>query len=451
LGNVIESPTLKRTQENVLPQVIASGASKTMGRVGEQLKGKTEDVLGKLNKDESTTNYGEKILKGLQESAEEVRKIKNEKFRKVNELAEKNKVGTNRSNLRITSKELLKEIKSDPDLAKFTNKEDINLIKDLAPTVKRFQVAKETKIPKDAVGRPLKVREKVGRENKEKVYSLESTDILRGKIGEKLQEAFEKGEHPKQKLYSKLKNALEKDVKQGIEESGNPELKQAHKEAMQYYKYDYAPYKQKDIAKFLREGGDPDTILSHFLKGGQNDRSVHLSKLQDKLPEDSKTLLASAYFSKAMNKKNKVDPLKFRTLYDNLGENQKNVLLGKGQLRKEIHNLSDLAGKNTEAFNLMFNPSTGQRGLDYAKMAQLITAISGGVPGIALAGGLSGAARGANKLLTSEKYREKLVKSMIENKRTKLPKKGISKLGSMAAQLQDKEHNPMELELVKKR
>lgn len=486
LGDVIESPMLKRLQQNILPGVLGSGAESSMQRTGNQLVDTGGKILEGLTGGEITPDYGQKILEALKKSAKDVEKVKANKFNKVNELADKAGLATDRSNLRTTAKSLLKQVESDPDLAKFTNEKDIKLIRELAYPEHEAQITKgltskikqlDENIAKEgridlATGKPIdtKVSEKTISVNRPKggvsvitgkpiapthKYSLKSTDILRGKIGEHAYEASVKGEEPKKQLYSRLKKALEKDVEGAIDKTASKELKDAHKEAMDYYRTDYSKFDNPDIRKFIKGDADSDTILPHFLRGGKSDRAFLLSKLSSKLEPESKKLLASAHFSQALNDEGTaIDPLKFRALYNSLGKKQKDVLLGKGELRKSIKDYSDLIGKNTESFNLMFNPKTGARNTDLlTKLSQIVSSAAGGLPAIATNIGLSATARLANKGITSPKLREKLVKGMIEDKKINLPKTkaGLAKIGSFLSQGYDKEPKPMELELVKGR
>ncbi len=473
LGQVIESPWLQRLNENVLPHVIGSGAEKTAQRTATKVAEKGEDLLhGLRGGEEVHENYGERIKNALKESAQAAEHEKTSKFKKVNEIAEKHNVTTNRSNLRKEAKAILSQIKSDPDLAHFTNTADIKLLDEIVsgkklgekelPSTSRI-IKQETNEPNYkgqldlATGKPLEFikREKsvslrtpnphaggsvnviTGKPTTEPHhYSLKNTDILRGKIGEHAYEANVKGEKPKAAIYARLKKALEQDVGEAIEKSPHPELKSAHKEAMDFYKNEYAPFKDKDIQKFVKQGGDPDLILSHFLKMGHNDRvhlirklkqSTTLGKKSPGEPEDP-NLLGNAYLAPAYEN-GKLNPLKLNALYHKLGKRQRVEIFGK-ENNEKLKNYTDLVHKNKEGFNLMFNPKTGAR---LGHVGALIAAVTH-LPGVA-----GGAALGniANKLLTSESFREKLIKAMIKDKKIKIPLKALQK-GSAAIATQNK-------------
>ena len=462
LGNVIDSPWLQRLSENVLPHVIGSGAETAAQRTATKVAEKGEDLLhGLRGGEEVHENYGERIKDALKEASQAAEHEKTSKFKKVNELAEKHNVTTNRSNLRKEAKAILSQIKSDPDLAHFTNTADIKLLDEIVngkklgekelPSTYRT-IKQETNEPNYkgqldlATGKPLEsikseksvslrtpsphasgsVNVITGKPTTEPHnYSLKNTDILRGKIGEHAYEANVKGEKPKAAIYARLKKALEEDVSQAIENSPHSELKTAHQEAMDYYKTEYSPFKDKNIQKIVKGESDPDLLLPQFLKMGGNDR-VHLARsLQSKLT-NQKNLLGNAYLAPAYEN-GKLNPIKLSTLYHKLGKRQRVEIFGK-ENNEALKNYTDLVQKNKEGFNLMFNPKTG------ARLGHIGTIVAAGshLPG---ALGLGVIGNIANKVLTSESFREKLINAMIANKQTKLTGtiKALQKIGANSA------------------
>jgi hypothetical protein len=102
-----------------------------------------------------------------------------------------------------------------------------------------------------------------------------------------------------------------------------------------------------------------------------------------------------------------------------LGDNQKSTLVKDQSLRKSLQNYADLVGKNTESFNAMFNPKTGQRNQDFigtGLLAYLAKLASGNIGALGVPAAAIGGSRVLTKALTSPSIRESLVKSMIENK-----------------------------------
>ncbi len=479
LGDVIQSPTLKRIYQNILPHIIGSGTYKTMAKNAENIKKSGQRLIEKYAGGFNPSNYGEKIKEALINSSKDVENIKNNKFNKVNDLAEEANVTTDREYLRKEAKSLLGQIKSDPDLAKFVDASDRKLLEELSGNkqieiepINGKQRTFEGNI--DISGRPIKLSrdpitgELINPETEMKQFSktgsthvsvspitgkaleqrggfsIKNTDILRGKVGKKAYEAAFKGETDRASIYTRLKNALEKDVEEAIYKSGSDQLKSAHKNAMDFYRDEYALYKDKDILKFIKKGGDADLILSHFIKGGKNDRAVLLQKISKAVrqqPHGTDNILASSYLSRAFNKEGELNPLELKTLYHDLGKNQANALFGTGKMHETIKNYVDLVGKNTEGFNLMFNATNGQRNIDLlAKMGQISASLAhgGGTTSfLAPLLGLGVTARVANKVLSNPTYREKLVNAMIENKEIPLTKtkKALQKGGAISSGL----------------
>lgn len=467
LGSVLQNPWLQRLHENVLPNIVGSGAEKTMQKTAKQVAQKGEDILHNLRGSEEVhENYGDQLKQALKESAEKVTQEKNSRFAKVNQMAEEAGVTTNRSNLRKEAEAILAQVKADPDLAQFTNTADIKLLEEIVnPGKKKIgdELQSRTRSIKQVkeepnykgqlnlgTGKPLEsisseknvslrtpsphasgsISVITGKPTQEPhKYSLRNTDILRGKIGEHAYEANVKGEKPKAAIYARLKKALEQDVGEAIETSSHPELKNAHKEAMDFYKKDYAPFKDKDITKFIKEGGDPDTLLNHFLRIGKNDRVQLLQKLSQSIGKET-NLIGNAYLAPAYEN-GELNPLKLNTLYHKLGKRQRVEIFGK-ENNEKLKNYTDLVHKNKEAFSLMFNPKTGAR---LGHLGTLAGTAAGHIPAAIGIGALGNA---ANRLLTNESFRDKLIKAMIKNKPVKFPNmvKGLQKTGAASQSIE---------------
>lgn len=422
LGRIIESPTLMRAQENILPNTMGSGAEKTMERNAADITKKGQDLFSKMHGGINPENYGIELQTALKSAEKEARAAKNATYDELNKLAESNGINIGRENFQKTAKDIIKDIRKSPEL-------EAEFGKDLYNDLVRYSKNKE--------GNNLKL-----------------TNIFRGKLSDKANELFIGGKKHESGLVKGLKESLDKDIEHSFNSSGNDAVKEAYQKAQKQYKEHYAPFEDRDIVKFTRQGGDPDLLLNHFIRHGKNDRSLLLNKIAGSLRNQHKLegqksgqeLLTSAYFSKAVDDTGKFDPVKFSSLYQKLGKNQRKALFNDKNLHKEVKNYSDLIGKNKESFQLMANPKTGARNTEIlTKVGQIIGGSAFGVPGVAslIAAGLSG--KVLNKALTSEKLREKLINSMIKNK--DINTSGLAKAGSVAAGL-GYGNEPMELELI---
>lgn len=416
LGRLVESPTLMRVQENILPNVIGSGAEKTMQRNAKLIQDKGQDILNKVHGNIEPEDYGYQLQNALKEATNQATSQKNEMYGQLNKIANEHKLNIGREHFQKEASEILNDIEQSPEL-----KEEFG--KDLYNDIKRYS--------KNPVGNNLKL-----------------SNIFRSKLGDKSSDLYINGKKYESSLLDKLKNALSNDIDSAFENSGNPKLKQTYNEAQKNYQQNFKPFEDKDLLKFSRRGGDPDLILSHFLKMGGNDRSNLLLKISKAVsPQNNEkgNILAASYLSKALDESGELNPVKFKALYNKLGKNQRKVLFG--DMHKEIKNYADLVHKNNEAFNLMYNPKTGARNTELiTKIGQLSAGSVLGIPGLETLVGGGLAARTANKLLTSEKLREKIIKAMIENKEHKIAP--LPKIGGAIGGYHANEHKPLELELV---
>ena len=397
LGDILGNPALKRELENQLASIEGSGATEVLQRNKAEIHSRGKSLFDELTKDIKTEDAAGDLQEALKQAERETAARKNKLYGKVNEIAEKHNIFTDRSNMMQQAEDILSDINSDPHLRNLADK---NVIKTLQGMTRNAADA----VPDE--------------------YSLKKTDLLRGELNNLSHEAFSKGETRLSNIYRKLKDAAEKDVNTAIENSGIDELKNARDEAMNFYRQEYAQFDDPLIQKFTRRGGDPDTILQSFLKtGGVSERNRLLKKLESKLPEDSKNLITQSYFSRAV-KDGEFNPVEFSKLFRKLSDEQKSVLIPDEKMLEKLSDYNRLTSKNTESIYNMHNPKTGARVLDlFDKRGQLLSALGalahGGIPEAMLAyfaipEARKQFAKGRVKKLTSPEYRENLVKKMLE-------------------------------------
>jgi len=396
LGDVIGSPALKRLYENVLPRVPGSNASTAMQGTANQLVQQGEGHLSKLGENLPAGDLGSHLQTALKKASIEANKEKNANFQRVNDIADKEGVVVPRSSFQGKAQSILDEIEQSPELKR-----------ELSPDVL-------SDLQAYAKG--------------EKGNTLRLSNIFKGKLNDKANEAYTNNNNYEYGLYKELRDSLGSDIETTIKSTKNPELKNAYDTAMTEYGSKYKPFEDPDITKFTRQGGDPDVILSHFLRGGANDRGTLLAKVTDKLPESVRNLPAYMHLSKALEE-GQLNPLKLRTLYKNLGQKQKETHIPDAAMRKSLDKYTKAVGMNTEAFQTMFNPHTGQRVSDLIPAMGAVGGFKaggaiGGLPG-ALLGGVAGMVlpgmvgkTGVN-LLTNPAVRDSLVKAIIKAKSKK--------------------------------
>lgn len=390
LGDVIGSPGLKRLYENVLPRVPGTGADTAMQGTATQLIKQGEGHLGKLGEGLPQGDMGSLLQDALKKASTEARSEKNANFKRVNDIADEAGVVVPREKFKSKAQSLLDEIAESPELKREMSPE---IMSDLEAYAKG-----------------------------EKGNTLRLSNIFKGKLNDKANEAYGAGRNYEYGLFKDLRDSLAGDIDETIKSTKNPELKSAYDTAMTEYGSKFKPFEDRDITKFTRQGGDPDMILQHFLKGGANDRGTLLSKVTSKLPPEARNLPAYMHLSKALEE-GQLNPMKLRTLYKNLGTKQKEALIPDAAMRKSLDKYTKSVGMNTEAFQTMLNPKTGQRVSDmiptvgamagYSMMGGGIPGLLGGAAGMVLPGMLG---KGAVKLMTSPGVRESLVKAIIKAK-----------------------------------
>lgn len=393
LGDVIGSPYLKRMYENVIPRLSGSNATETMQGTATQLIKKGEGHLEQLGEGLPGGDMGSLLQNALKKASIEARNEKNANFKRVNDIADESGVVVPRTNFQSKAQSILDELGESSELKREMSPE---LLSDLEAYAKG-----------------------------EKGNTLRLSNIFKGKLNDKANEAYGAGNTHEYGIFKELRDSLADDIDSTIKSTKNPELKSAYDTAMTEYGSKFKPFEDPDITKFTRRGGDPDMILQHFLKGGANDRGTLLSKVTSKLPESSRNLPAYMHLSKALEE-GQLNPMKFRTLYKNLGTKQKEALIPDAAMRKTLDKYTKTVGMNTEAFETMFNPKTGQRVSDLIPAMGAMGGFKagmavGGLPG-ALIGGAGGLmlpgmlGKGAVKLMTSPGVRESLVKAIIKAK-----------------------------------
>lgn len=389
LGDVIGSPFLKKQYENVLAKIPGSGVEGKMLSVANEIQNRGKSILSKLIGSNSTENLGESLKNALKKSYQEAQKEKISNWNEVNNSADNSGVVISRDNLAKEAQDRLEEINESPELKRETSP---GLIDDLESYA-----------------------------NPENINTLKLSNIFKGKIGEKANKSYLSGNLHEYGIYRSLKDALGKDIDDSMAFQGDKELKSLYQKANDFHKTNIAPFDEPEIVKFIRHGGDPDTLLSTFIKTGINDRGNLLNKLVGKLSPDERGIPAYGFLSRAIEN-GQLNPLKMRSLYKSLGENQKKILMGTPGLKNEMENFSSLVDKNVEPLSIMSNPKTGNRNSDsivpWAGISGLGAAgyAFGGAPGaVAASFGLPVFSKFLVKGLTSPSFREKVVNKLIEN------------------------------------
>lgn len=404
LGDVIDSASLKHLQENILPVVPFAGVEKTQIKRAKELINEGDNLVNSLKVDKYADNPGAHIKDVLMKNSRLTSNESKDLYNKVDEIAQSKGIKISGNNYQKAAQSILNELNNDftPDL----EDSDISNL--------RSQLSKIVSKDKNGQIKNANIAKSILNDKAAKNFSFQN-DYLGG-------------------AYSRLANGLDEDIKNSINRSNDNELMDAYKTAQEHYKNNVVPFQDRDIAKFVRENADSDTIINHFLRTN-TDRSNLLNKLLNKTSGDEKNAIAhsflkKAYIQKANNIKQELSPAQLVNIYNRLGDRTKKSLFDKN-FRDKMRNYSIKVKKNMPSLDVMSNPKTGYRNLDYMK-GSLGTFLGGAaLYGHPLSSGaLMGAARLTNNALNSKILRELYLKGLLTKSNPGNIAGGIAGLGS---------------------
>lgn len=399
LGEVVKSPFLKRTFENILPHIPGSGIHEKMLRNAENITQKGENLAALNPSGIIPEDVPQHLVNSLSKVYESNNIIKNNLYNNMSNTAESLGINLGLPNFRSTVNSIKEAFKG-----KTLLKDDEALVGKLSA----LEDSLSSKIINPATG--VEMRSPV---------SISEANIFKSQLKDMSNDAYAKGNRHEAGMLNRAAKAIDKDIKEAIDNSGSRELKEQFSEAQEYYKNNIAPYQNKDIYKYISGKGDVDNFIQSFIKtGNKQDKFRKLEKLTNILPQEEKNLLSYGFLSKAFNEEGSLNPPALKSLINSLGKNQKKALFG--EKASNLKDFEKLVGLNEKSFQTMFNPPTGQT---LKEMISLLGGFGGVLAGYAYGGpeGALGAlaavpaAKYAGKKLTSEKFRENLIKKMIEN------------------------------------
>ena len=393
LGDIVGNPTLKKLQENILPNVPFSGAVNSMQNTGNLIKGKASNFLNNLVGGQSSSNIEARLADMLRQGAATAEAGKRNLYEKLNSFADEKGFKPDVKNISTKVGDLLEDVplkELEPE-TKDTLSKISNLIYDpgyggvgssSSPTLKDLMFAKSN----------------LNNIANDYSKSLNPPDrAIAGKLGS-------------------LASSINDSIKSSLNKDGNQEIKDAYFAAQKNYKDNYAPFLESEISKYTKpefKSRDSDKIISDFIKTSRvEDRGNLISKLTKVLPEEGRNLLAYKYFSNAIDDEGNVNLKTFNNLFNKLGDRQLSALFPNAEHRSELRHIGKLYKLNPFAANIMDNPQTGQTVGSYAVPSLIGSASGYGFAKDGLTGGLLGSlgpmigGNLANRALTNESIRK---------------------------------------------
>lgn len=364
IGDIIDSGTLKKIQTG-LSHIPFVGLSKTYSDASKAIQ---EGYKGRLQSMLPDSPIGEKMVDSLTELTKKTSKNVSKLYKKVDDHAVKTGFKVELPSYKAEVDRLTKDIKrvipekkltaSDTELKKIVSSLE-NVFETRSPLSKALGTAaasSPTRSYSDA-----KIALKYLREGYDKAKVDPSMKNVAGQ-------------------FSRLEQKLRKDVANSIDKSGDEKLKRLSKTADEYFKKREVPLREKEIVKFTRREGDPDTVLQSFIKTGQYERPKLLSKLVSKLSDRDRDAVASSYLTKGLAEDAtgalEFSPTKIATAYNKLGKRQQKTLFSPAE-RKQFDDLSTLSRLMGTNLDQMANPKTGAQAASMLGQALLGAGIYG--------------------------------------------------------------------------
>jgi hypothetical protein len=407
LGDIIGSPTAKRLQENVITKIPLSGGNASLEQTGKEILSRGENIVNKYLGDIDPLDVSERLGESLTKARNQELFNKNLIYDYSNQLADEAGLQLRLPNFSKLVGEHIKDL------------EETNILRfepEIRSLLSRLERYKNPVVKEDSVSPILGTHGEPIVTESTKHPSLKESNMLAGRLRE-LSDNFRASPNAMDrnaaKVLGELSNSLKNDIRSEIKNTRNGDLIDAFHAAEHNYKQNYSKFLDKDILKFTSGKKSPDDLVASFLiSSKKSDKADQLQKLMDVLPDKEKDLVRYSFFSRAMEGPEEmrvVNPNKLKTLWSNLGEKQKRILIPDEEQRRALDNFSILVGKNQKAVNKMWNPQTGQMNSD------LITAYMFMNPVTSLKEILL--ANAGNKALTSEKFRRDVVARTIKQKR----------------------------------
>lgn len=417
LGKITQSPATNKLFENVLAEVPGSGVSGIQQQINENLQSKANDLVSSLDSDATRNvdpNDAQKMA--LLTARNNSRDIKNNMYNQVDDIAQQEGHQLDLSSFRqkaTDSANIIADsplLQADPKIRAFFNK--TMAYKEGATP----QESATTSSILQSTGQPFSKTEMTSSPSIKDANLVKNSLWEQGHALTQSSSAVERGIGAK---YKELSRAIGDDIKNSINKTGSPELKQSFNDATDYYKNTYGNFLDKEIYKYLNPDKSSDSIAREIIKPSKlNDRHTDIEKIQSLLPAEQQNILPRAYLNNAVDADGKIDPKKLANLTQSLGPRQFNALFKDPELRQKVQDFGRTRQMSEDALNYMNNPKTGARNLaawsTIAGMAAAGHAIAGPIGAVAGAVGAPLGAKYLAKYLSSPEARISTVQKILE-------------------------------------
>lgn len=461
LGNIIESPYLRKLHENRIPNVPFGPGDEGLQKIAKQVEQRGQSILSKLGEGLPAGKDPNKALRVALEDAYMAQETKKKAlYAPVNEQAKKEGfkvyLDTFYDKARAIANGLNNSIlKNDPQLRHLFNK-----VIGIGKSEKQFKNANgginqslkqvqeqinKAQLERDPItGAYTKPRIKVQQALRPSASLFES-DVLASSLSREAKR-YKRSPDPTQNALGEqieqLAQALRHDTNHSLEQTGSKELKNLRNSAKSNYAENFSGW--LDERKFLHPDVSSQTLAHEIVGGsGKLDKFERLEKIQGLLPKHERNLIPYAFLEGARDLQGNLNASMLRNRINSLGRRQFEAMFPDEGLRKQFMDFTNLAKKNEHALTLMHNPRTGYQALkDLSGILGTSTGYAfGGAPGAAAAIGLrAGVAHQLNKFLESPEFRKKVAERIKQNR---------AKTFAKGTKVEDAVSSPIEESLIK--
>jgi len=408
LGDILDSPSLKRGLENIMQPVPFSAIPAKLQRLGTEIRQRGENIIKAITPAREKS-VGEELKDALIKVNNQLENEKRALYKDVDVLADKFKIQVNPQKYTQQAEELLGQTETSGIFGKIKDPARLEL--------KEF-------LQQAANAKPGRVKD---------------ANIMIGELNNVGYELESEGKTFVAQKWKSLAQSLKNDLEDSMQSAGNPEeVKMAYDKAQRFFADKIVPLREPEIMKYTySKKGDPDTLVRDFVKTGITDRPILLSKITKVLEPEDRKLFGQNLLATAIDNE-KLSPKKMANLYKKRDQRMKDQLFTKEQ-QKLLDDYVTLVEKNEPALNAMANMPTGQQ----LKEMQALKLIAGAtaVPSLASMGatvpalGAILAARLGGKAMTSPRARRWLVEQYLKGKQPGFIQPGKIPSGAIGAGL----------------
>lgn len=408
LGSIIESPSLSKTQTNLLDNALFSGAEERGKLLTEQVNQRGLSLVGGELGRGSQNALNLEFKKALDQAFNTQKKRKNTLYKPVDELAKSEGFFPELTESKKFAKGVADEINDSPLLK--NTPELRNTLQKMLNIASPDEVRVSQSKILDAQGNPITSRQVI----KPDIQEVKNVSGLLFDEANKLEKSTNAVDRNRAATFKKLSNLLRKDIKTDLMARGSDDLKKAYAMADKNYKENFAPFLDKEIYKYRSPEYNADAIAREIIVPGTEDKFTKIKKIQNLMPEYAKNKLGLAYLSGAFDNQGNLNPKELSTRIKRLGKNQMKELFPDPVTRQTLNDFKKLREGSEEALSAMVNPKTGARLGPAIKVAQAIGAV--GAEPITAATTLFGPAV-ASEILNSDWFKKMYLNSLMKQKK----------------------------------